>query len=367
MKEGVNVSKEFTLFSVGPVEIEPNILELGSKPIPYFRTQEFSDINLGICSRLKKIAQTKEDSEVVLLTCSGTGAMEAAVINIFNEKDKLLVIDGGSFGDRFREICEIHEFNYSVIKLELGKTLTKETLWKYKGKGYTGLLVNVHETSTGVLYDMKMIGEFCKQEGITLIADAISSFLADQYYMDRWGIDVTIVSSQKALALPPGISIMIINKETADKIKNNKVKSMYFNLVDYFDNMKRGQTPFTPAVGIFLQLDAKLKQIEKLGLNEVLNKTKFLAEDFRRKIKDLPLTIPSESLSYSMTPLHSREGVSAYGIYEYLVKNYSIYVCPNGGNLKDKIFRVGHMGNLTIEDNDLLVNALCKMNKEGLL
>lgn len=361
------MKKEFTLFSVGPLEIESDILEIGAKPIPYFRTQEFSDINLGICSRLKKIAGTKEDSEVVLLTASGTGAMEAAVINIFNEKDKLLVIDGGSFGDRFRELCEIHELNHSVIRLELGKTLTKETLWQYKNKGFTGLLINVHETSTGVLYDMKMIGEFCKQEGIILIADSISSFLADECYMDKWGIDVTIVSSQKALALPPGISIMVINKKIADKIRSNKVKSMYFNLANYFDNMQRGQTPFTPAVSIFLQLDARLKKIEEIGLVEFLNETKAIAEDFRRKIKDLPFTISSQSLSYAMTPLQPRDGVSAYGIYEYLVKNHSIYVCPNGGKLRDKIFRVGHMGNLSIEDNNLLINALHEMKQEGLL
>lgn len=331
------------LFSVGPLEMYGETMKIGGEKIPYFRTEEFSKINLEICCGLRKIAKTSEKSEVVLLTASGTGAMEAAVINVFTKQDRVLVISGGSFGDRFTQICKIHNINYDVLKLKQGQAVTSEMLNKYRGKGYTGLLINAHETSTCVYYNIPMIGQFCKEEGCIFVVDAISSFLADDYFMDAWNIDVTILSTQKALAVPPGMSILIINKRTVQKINNNQVESLYFNLKDYFNNIKRGQTPYTPAVGILLQLKQRINYIQRIGSERVIESTKTLAKDFRNKIKDLPFTIPSESLSNAATPLKPREKVDAHEIFEYLKNKYNIFVCPNGGKLSSKLFRVGHM------------------------
>lgn len=363
----VEMKKDFTLFSVGPVQMDPEIMKIGVMALPYFRTEEFSQTNLATCSLLKQFVGSGTDSEVVLLTASGSGAMEAAVINTFGRSDKILIIAGGDFGRRFAKICQIHNLDNTVVGLQQGKTLTKDFLWRYRGKGYTGLLVNAHETSTGVYYDLPMIGEFCKQEGLVFVVDAISSFLADPYYMDQWNIDITILSTQKALALPPGLSFLVINEKTTERINSNKTTSLYFDLPNYFTNMRRGQTPYTPALGILLQLKMRLMQIKKSGVTSIIENTARLARDFRERITSLPFSIPSDKLSNALTPLQPRDGISAHEIFIHLKDNYRIIVCPNGGELKHRLFRVGHMGHLHTADNKKLINAFFEMKEKGLI
>lgn len=354
------------LFSLGPVEMFNETLQIGSNKLPYFRTNDFSKINLNICSLLKKFVYTSKDSESIILTSSGSGAMEAAVINVFDENDKVLIVNGGSFGNRFCEICKIHHIPYVDIKLKLGETLKLEHLEGFRNKRFTGLLINAHETSTGVYHDLKFVGQFCREQNMLFIVDAISSFLADQYYMDDWNIDITILSSQKSLALPPGLSFLILNNKVKKIIYEKEAKTLYFNLKSHIENMKRGQTPFTPAVGIILQLENRLKIIDKIGVQNIIKNTEIIANDFREKIKELPFKINSERLSNALTPLTPLdENLSAFDIFIKLKEEFNIVVCPNGGQLSEKLFRVGHMGNLTLEDNSMLVENLNNIIKEN--
>jgi Serine-pyruvate aminotransferase/archaeal aspartate aminotransferase len=356
-----------TLFTVGPVEMYPEILEIGANQLPYFRTDDFSIINSRIDENMKKCMFTDQSSKTALLTASGTAAMEAAVISIFSQKDKILIIVGGGFGRRFVEICETYHFQYVILELLQGQTLTCEDLEPYKNQDITGILINIHETSTGVLFDGKLIGEFSKKIGATLVVDAISSFLADEYKMDEWGIDATIISSQKALALPPGMAAVVVNYRTFEKIKNNKSYGYYLDLNTYFVDMERGQTPYTTAVGITLQMDARLLEICKLGVENTILQTEKLAQDFRNKIRKLPFEIPSQRLSNAVTPLKPQNGVSAYDIFQNLKKEYHFIVCPSGGKMKESLIRIGHLGNLKIEHNNTLIEALEDMKKRGLL
>ena len=360
-------------FTVGPVQMDEEIRRIGAEEIPYFRTPEFSALmkeNEGLMNRFMKAG---EGARTVFLTGSGTAAMEAAVINLFTKQDRLLVVNGGSFGARFVRICQIHGIPYDEIRLEAGKKLTKEHLENKAERGYTGFLVNVHETSTGVHYDMELISRFCRENRIWLVVDAISSFLADEFLMEKWGVDLVLTGSQKALALPPGIAAIVMNERTVRRVEESQVESLYFNLKDYLKDGERGQTPFTPAVGILIQMNRRLKRIEEKGLVEEQERIKELAEDFRQKIKGLPFKIVSEALSSAETPLaptgklQGGNPVSAYRIFEILKDEYGIFVCPNGGELAEKVFRVGHIGHLTKEDNQKLVDALKDMQDRGLL
>ncbi len=354
-------------FTVGPVMSDEEVRKIGGEQVPYFRTPEFSAVMLENEKLMKKFAKAGEDARVVFITGSGTASMEAAVMNVFDETDKVLVVNGGSFGHRFVELCQIHDVPYEEITLETGKALTKEQLDAYDGKGFTGFLVNVHETSTGVHYDINMISEFCKKNGIFLVVDAISSFLADEFDMAELGVQVMITGSQKALACPPGVSVIVLSGEAVQRVESRNVKCMYLNLKSALKNGERGQTPFTPAVGTLRQINARLKEIEAAGgVESETQKIAALAQDFREKIKDLPFEIVSNSMSNAVTPLHPLN-VSAYQVFTTLKDEYGIWVCPNGGELADKIFRVGHIGALTKEDNTTLVNALRDMQKRGLL
>ncbi len=354
-------------FTVGPVQSSGEVLAIGAEQVPYFRTSEFSAIMLENEELIKKFAKAQEDSRVVFFTGSGSASMEAAVMNCFTEQDKILIVNGGSFGQRFVEICQIHDLSFTEIKMEAGKALTEEMLKPYDGCGYNGFLVNVHETSTGVYYDIEMISRFCKKNDIFLVVDAISSFLVDPFNMEELDVAVMITGSQKALACPPGVSIITMNPKAVERVNNVNVKSMYFNLKDALKNGERGQTPFTPAVGILLQINARLKQIDANGgVESEIVRIRELAADFRAKIVKMPFEIISESMSNAVTPLHPYNA-SAHDIFTTLKDEYGIWICPNGGDLKDTVFRVGHIGALTKDDNITLVNALRDMQTRGLL
>ena len=354
-------------FTVGPVMSCEEVRTIGAEQVPYFRTPELSKIMFENENLMKKFAKADENARVVFLTGSGTAAMEAAVINVFDTKDKVLIVNGGSFGQRFVKICQIHQIPYTEIKLEIGKKLTQEMLDQYDGKDYTGFLVNIHETSTGVHYDPVMISEFCKKNNMFLLVDAISSFLADEFDMEKLGVDLMLTGSQKALACPPGISVIVLSEHAVQRVYEKTPQCLYLDLKEALKNGERGQTPFTPAVGILRQIHARLLEIEKAGGVEAETaKIASLAADFREKIKDMPFEIPSESMSNAVTPLHPLN-VSAYKIFETLKDEYHIWVCPNGGDLAEKIFRVGHIGALTTDDNTSLVEALKDMQNRGLL
>lgn len=343
------------------------VCAIGAEQVPYFRTAEFSATMKENEALMTQFTKAPEGSRVVFITGSGTASMEATVMNVFTPADKVLVVNGGSFGHRFVQLCEIHDIPHTEIALEMGHKLTAEHLAPYEGQGYTGFLVNLDETSTGVLYDINLISQFCHRNNIFLVVDSISSFLADPFNMQALGVDVMITGSQKALACPPGISIIVLAPQAVERVCSREVKSMYFNLKDALKNGERGQTPFTPAVGILRQINARLKEIEAAGGVETENqRMAALAADFREKIKDLPFTIVSQSLSNAVTPLHPHN-VSAYDIFLKLKDEYNIWVCPNGGDMADKVFRVGHLGALTPADNTTLVAALNDLHEKGFL
>lgn len=347
------------LFTIGPLEMDPQTLELGNKPLPYFRNSEFSIIMLEIEQIILEFANAEPNSKLAVLTGSGSSAMEAAVINCFDKKDKLLIINGGTFSARFVQICTTYSIPFQTIDLEFGEQLTSSHFDEYQNQGFTGLLVNIHETSTGQLYPIDIISHFCKSNNILLVVDAISSFLADDYDMKTRGIDLTIFSSQKSLALPPGLSYVIANPRALNKIYSNSPHTVYLDLKTHFDDMKRGQTPNTPAVGIILQMREKLERIQKLGVENYISKTADLASFFRNELQQTSFKLPNYTLSNALTPLICQSN-NAPDIYNRALTEISVTLTPTGGILSNKLLRVGHIGNLKKSDYHPLIELLLK-------
>lgn len=353
--------------SIGPVRASDEICEIGYEQVPYFRTPEFSAVMKENEVLIKDIIGASKEARAVFLTSSGSGAMEAAVANSLDSHDKALVVNGGSFGQRFVDLCRIYRIPFEEIKLQPGRKLTADMLNPFENKGFTSFLVTIHETATGVLYDADLIQDFCQRNNMFLIVDAISSFLADRFHMENMGADIVIASSHKALACAPGISILILSPLALERVARSKTPCMYFNLQSALKNAERGQTPFTPAVSVLRQLHVRMKGIIAAGGAETeVAKTAAQANDFRVKIKNLPLVIFSESLSNAATCLHPLH-VSAKGICDTLRERYKIWVCPNGGDLENVVFRVGHIGALSPEDNTQLVQAFTQMQAQGQL
>ena len=352
-------------FTVGPVMSSPDIIEIANHSTPYFRTPEFSEIMKENEQLMLEFFHAPENSRCVFLTSSGTGAMESLVMNVLNEQDKVIVINGGSFGHRFVELCELHKRKFTEVKCEFGRQLRREQLSGLED--HTALLVNMHETSTGVLYDMPMIAEFCKQNHILLLVDAISSFIADELDMEEFGAAAVITGSQKALAVQPGISVIALSPAALERVEKNEEVCMYLSLKQALVNGIRGQTPFTPAVTTLLQINARLKGIKELDGVEAERKViASIAEEFRKGIKDLPFEFVSESPSNAVTALHPIN-VGAKEVIRVLKDEYQIWGCPNGGEMADTVFRIGHIGYITRENLQKLIDALHDMDKRGLL
>lgn len=352
-------------FTVGPVMSSEAVRAIGAEQVPYFRTAEFSELMLENEKLVKEFAHADKDARVCFMTGSGTASMEAAVMNLFTGEDRVLVIDGGSFGHRFVELLEIHEIPYQVIRPAFGCGVTAEDLAPFEGKGFTGFLVNLDETSVGVLYDIQLISDFCRRNGLFLVVDSISSFLCDPFNMKELGVQAMITGSQKALACPPGISLIVLSPEAVERVYANRPRTMYLDLKLALKNGERGQTPFTPAVGTLRQIHQRLKEIEASGgVDAEVARIGGLARYFRGRLEELglPFSIISNSLPNAVTPLAPPEGISAYDIFLKLKDEYGIWICPNGGALKDKVFRVGHIGALTEADFDTLLDALKSLN-----
>ncbi len=346
-------------FTVGPVQSSDAVRAVGGEQVPYFRTAEFSATMFESERLMLKFVQAPAGARAVFMTASGTGSMEAAVVNALMPKDRVLVVNGGSFGRRFVELLQIHGIPFTEVVPPPGDTVSAGQLAAFDGQGYTAFLVNVHETSTGVLHDIGAISAFCRRNGLLLVVDAISSFLADPFDMAALGADVMITGSQKALACPPGVSVVVLSPRAIARVEANDPRCLYFDLRSALKNQERGQTPFTPAVGILLQVNARLREIDTAGgVAAETEKIAALARYFRGRLTGLPFEVCSKSLSNAVTPLHPMNGMSAYDIFLKLKDEHGIWVCPNGGDLKDKVFRVGHLGALTTDDYDRLLSAL---------
>ena len=355
-------------FTVGPVMSTQETLDIASRQTPYFRTAEFSDIMLQNEQLMLHFLNAPIGSRCVFLTTSGTGAMESCVMNILDsKKDKAIVINGGSFGQRFLDLCNLHHIETVEISCGFGEPVTLQQLENTDISGCTALLLNMDETSSGVLSDVSMLSKFCKKNNLIFIIDAISSFLSDDIDMGNLGAAAVITGSQKALAVQPGVSIIALNPTAIKRIKENDEQCLYLSLKEALINMERGQTPFTPAVSILLQINARLRQIADDG-GVIEEKKKIVAgtDYFRQQVSEFPFRFvvkESNARSNAVTALYS-DPYDAMSIFQLLKDKHGIWICPNGGRYKNTVFRVGHIGNITLKDYDTLIFAIKEVCKE---
>lgn len=344
-------------FTLGPVMAWPEILKIGAQDVPYFRNQMFSDIMLENESIIKRILKTPDNYKVVVLTGSGTLGMDASITNFCEKNDHLLIVVGGKFGGRFAEIADCFDIQHTDIKLEFGKTLTQERLDEYQSKidagtKFTHLYVNLDETESGTLYDIKMLSEFAKKNNLFFVVDAISAFLADEINYQKIDIDVMITSSPKGLALPPGLAILVLSEKAINK--KSDIPVFYGNIREELNNSWRGQTAYTPAVQTIFQLNAMLHIAEKENLVQRCAK---ISKQIRGRMTSLGFKEVSNNPSNAVTAFYMVEGYSARDLFLYLEEK-NIWICPNGGDLADKVFRIGNIGYIVQEDIDVLINNI---------
>lgn len=338
----------------------PETLRLGAEQTPYFRNQAFSRILLECEEMLLTLANAPPGSRCVFLTASGTAAMEASVINLLDKRRPVGVVNGGTFGQRFKDICDIHQVPVQALTVDRDPLSDGKALATLNDVG--ALLINAHETSIGHCYDLRATGAWCRQHDALHIVDAISLFVTDPIDMLADNIDALIISSHKGLALPPGLSMVLLSPRALSCVHPSG--SYYLDFTSHLADGARGQTPFTPAVSIVLQLHQRLQKLSANGLDAEWRRAAELAARFRRGIAGLPLTFYAANMPNAMTALLVASGWSARRIVQALQENHQCVVAPNGGTLSDTVFRVAHMGALDPDDMDRLVAALTNVMGE---
>lgn len=343
------------LFTPGPVPIPGHLLSLGSRQPPYCRTPEFSQLTFEILAGLGYVFQTT--GPVMILAGSGTAAMETVVLNFLDQTDRAVVVNAGTFGQRWCDLCDIHGIAYQALPVEPGADLDLDTLADALARDVSVLCVTAHETSTGALFDIEAIGRVAREHGVLLVVDAISSVCADRFQMDDWHVDVAVLSSQKGLALPPGLAFVAMSEDARQRLEGHRPRTLYFDVREYLANHERGQLPFTPPTGLFLQLHQRLRDIQEITLERLIQTHRDKAEAFRQSLASLPFgTLPNHQ-SQAITAVTCSD-FDAHAIVQTLRTRYAIEVAPNGGTLKSKVFRVSHMGEHRPQDQQSLTQAL---------
>ena len=348
-------SRDYILYTVGPVEMFDRTLEVRNRPIPYFRNQAFSNEMFKLDKGLKELLHTSNETEIIYLTASGTDAMDATVINLFTTSSRLLIINGGSFGKRFMEIASHYSIPFDSVDVPEDRDLLKEDFLPFENNKYDGVLVNIDETSIAKLYDINIIEDFATRHDALLIVDAISSFLCDPYFMDEHHIDATIFSSQKGLCISPGLAFVALSKKAQSRLLAHP-NSYYANFHDYMKNMERGQTPFTPAVGTIFEAIDMVDYIQELSLDKWLERIENNAKYFRSELMKRGYELPNFRMSNAVTMFFTPNN-SAHDLKEYLATK-GLFINPSSGKYADNAVRVAHIGDLNKEDYDLLLKEI---------
>ena len=281
--------------------------------------------------------------------------MESVVVNLLSAEKPCVIVNGGSFGQRFVDICRLHHVPSQ------GFVVDRDPLTDWGAiavdEEIQALLINGHETSVGHLYDLESTGRYCRQKRCLHVVDAISMFVTDALDMQNQNIDVLLLSSHKGLALPPGLAMVVLSPAALNKVVKQP-NSFYLDYNHYLSDGLRGQTPFTPTVSIILQLRARLEQLQRDGMASAIARARDLALHFREGIRDLPLKPYSPCMPNAMTALQVISDLPAHQVVDALEGRHGCVVAPNGGALRNLVFRVGHMGNLVEADNDRLLLGL---------
>ncbi len=350
--------KKSYLLSPGPTPVPEETLSTAAQPVIHHRTPEFSKIFLEVSEDLKYVFQTKQD--VYILASSGTGAMEAAIVNTLSPADKVISINAGKFGERWGQIAKAYGLNAVEITVEWGEDFTKEQL-KEKLKenpDAKAVLATLSETSSGSVYDIKGYGEVVSKTDAILIVDAISGLGATPCPMDEWKIDVLVTGSQKALMIPPGLAYIALSEKAWSKTKNSKLPKFYFDLTKYKKNLEKQTTPFTPAVSLIIQQKKSLDIIKSIGLEQIINHHHILAEATREGIRALNLELLSKVPGDICTAVKVPPSIDGVKLVKAMQGKYLAYIAGGQEPYKGKIFRIAHLGYMGAFDILVALSAL---------
>jgi aspartate aminotransferase-like enzyme len=345
--------KKYYLMAPGPTPVPPNVLLAMAQPMIHHRTPEYEALFIEIRAGLKRLVQTAHD--VIPFASSGTGSMEAAVVNTLSPGDTVLVLRAGKFGERWEEICARYGVGAVPVAAPLGETVPAARIAEALDAhpDARAVLMQHSESSTGVLHDVRGIAAVTRGTPAILIVDAVSSLGIADLAMDAWGVDVVVAGSQKGLMLPPGVSFCALGDRAWAQVERSRLPKYYFDLAAERKAVSRNEAHFTPAVSIMLGLREVLRMLTAEGLDNVFRRHERLARATRAGVEALGLALFARAApSPALTAVVAPPGVDGEQVPATYARAHNITIAGGQGELKGKVFRIGHMG--YVGDYDVL-------------
>jgi aspartate aminotransferase-like enzyme len=348
----------------GPTPCPPEVLEAMTRQMVNHRGPEFHELITEVTADLKKVFQTRND--LLLLTGSGTGGLEAAVTNILSPGDKVLSVSIGVFGDRFASIAKTFGADVISLKVEWGKAADPDVVKEAikANPGIKAVLVTHNETSTGVTNDLETIGKVVKEAGKLLIVDAISSLGSINLPVDDWRCDIVVTASQKGWMVPPGMAMVSVNPEAWQAHKAAKMPRFYWDFTrakNYLEEKK--ENPWTPAISIVYAFSVALKMMLKDGIENIFARHARVGKMTRDGIKKLglPLFADPAHASNTVTAVGIPPGLDGKKLRQVLREEYKVVLAGGQQTLDGKIFRIGHLGMVNEKDVQEILTAIEKV------
>jgi aspartate aminotransferase-like enzyme len=337
--------KKYQLMAPGPTPVPSEVLLAMAQPIIHHRTPEYEALFVEVRDGLKRLVQTSQ--EVIPLACSGTGAMEAALVNTLSAGDTAIVVSAGKFGERWLELARAYGVEVVELKAPYGETVPAERVAEALRAHPTAkvVLTQHSETSTGVLHDVRAYAAATRPTGAILVVDAVSSLGIANLEMDAWGLDVVVAGSQKGLMLPPGLGFCALSDKAWALTKTSRLPKYYFDLTAERKTVIKNEAHFTPAVSIVIGLRTVLQMLEREGLANVFKRHDRLARATRAGAEALGLGLFCKATpSPAVTAVTAPPGLDSEQIVKAYSQAYNITIAGGQGEMKGRIFRLGHMG-----------------------
>jgi aspartate aminotransferase-like enzyme len=337
--------KKYQLMAPGPTPVPSEVLLAMAQPIIHHRTPEYEALFVEVRAGLKRLVQTSQD--VIPLACSGTGAMEAAVVNTLSPGDTVAVVTAGKFGERWLELGRAYGVEIVELKAPYGETVPAARVAEAlkANPRIAAVLAQHSETSTGVLHDVRAYAAVTRATDAILVVDAVSSLGIANLEMDRWGVDVVVAGSQKGLMLPPGLGFCALSGRAWAKNAAARLPRYYFDLAAERKTVVKNEAHFTPAVSIVVGLRTVLQMIEREGLANVFKRHDRLARATRAGVEALGLGLFCQATpSPAVTAVTAPPGVDGELIVKAYSQAHNITIAGGQGEMKGTVFRLGHMG-----------------------
>ena len=346
------------LFTPGPVEIPVRILRALSQVPPHHRTEVFRETYKRVSDDLKWVHQTQ--GEVLMLAASGSGAMEAAVVNLMEPGKRALCVNGGKFGERWGNICKAYAVPYETIDVPWGHAVpVTEVERRLDADPSISTVFGTHsETSTATLHDAQALAKATRARGRRIALDAITSLGVHPLPQDEWGVDVVVTGSQKGLMSPPGIATVSLAPWALDAIEGERYPRFYWDLRKARKSLPSGESAFTPAVSLIFAVGEALAMMKEEGLQNVHKRHARLGAAVRAGAQAIGWTLFSKSPANSVTALEPPAGVDASAVIKRLRDAHAITVAGGQDHTKGKMLRIGHMGAYDLSDVYVILGAL---------